>query len=87
MKEEQYEQLENEVLRGQRAQRAYDEFIKEFVELKRVILFNNFCSVSVSETEKLQEARRLVTVLGDLESDILSVINTGKMAAKTLEGV
>jgi len=87
MKEEQYEQLENEVLRGQRAQRAYDEFIKEFVELKKVILFNNFCSIGVSETEKLQEARRLVTVIEDLEAHIITIINTGKMATKTLEGV
>jgi len=87
MKEEQYEQLENEVLRGQRAQRAYDEFIKEFVELKKVILFNNFCNIGVSETEKLQEARRLVTVIEDLEAHIITIINTGKMAAKTLEGV
>lgn len=87
MKEEQYEQLENEVLRGQRAQRAYDEFIKEFVELKKVILFNNFCAVSINEPDKLMEARRLVTVIEDLEAHIITIINTGKMAAKTLEGV
>lgn len=87
MKEEQYEQLENEVLRGQRAQRAYDDFIKEFVDTKKAILFDNFCNINISEPEKLLEARRLVTVLEDLEASIVTIINTGKMAAKTLEGV
>ncbi|WP_438980222.1 hypothetical protein [Polynucleobacter sp.] len=87
MKEEQYEQLENEVLRGQRAQRAYDEFIKDFIQFKKLTLFNNFCAVSINEPDKLMEARRLVTVLEDLESEILSITNSGKMAAKTLEGV
>lgn len=87
MNDAKIEKLELEVELGQKAQRSYNDFIKDFVENKRKDLFQFFCEISVSEPEKLLEVKRLYMVLESLETEVLTIINTGKMAAKILEGV
>ena len=84
MKTEELNQLDNEVTLGHKARIAYDSFIKPFVLSKRQDLFNNFCDIPMDQTELILETKRLIKVIDQLEEEILAVINTGKLAAKTL---
>lgn len=78
------EQLSNEQLRGGKAQSAYDDFIKDFCEEKRQILFQNFSDLPLSDTENLMEVKRMLFAVDTLEADIKTVIETGTMASLTL---
>ena len=84
MNDKQLEILKQEDYLGTKAETAYNTFIKSFIIGKRQDLFNNFCDASISDTEVLLEAKRLVKVLDQLESEILTVIETGKLARTTL---
>lgn len=81
---EMLDRFKNEVSLGKKAEQAYNGFIKPFIEDRKVTLFESFCEASIGEPEVLMEAKRLVTVICDLDDEIQGVINTGKLAAKSL---
>ena len=81
---EQEEKLQNEQLLGNRARIAYDQFIHQFIEEKRMSLFMAFSNLPLSDTENLMEVKRMLYAIDSLETEILSVIDTGKMASMSL---
>ena len=81
---EQKDQLSNEQLLGGKAQKSYDEFIDQFCEQKRLSLFEAFRNLPLTDTENLMEVKRMLFAVDTLESDILTVIETGKMASISL---
>lgn len=78
------DQLSLEQLVGGRAQVAYDDFIKDFCESKRMSLFTSFRDLALTDTENLMEVKRMLYAIDALETDINTVIETGKMASMTL---
>lgn len=76
--------LEYEVANGEKANFAYEHFIKEFIESKREHLFSTFQELPISESEALMEVKRLLSTLNALEVEIKSVIETGQMASIAL---
>lgn len=84
LSEEQTDKLSIEQLVGGRAQRAYDEFIKDFCEEKRQALFIAFSNLPLTDTENLMEVKRMSYAVDTLETDIKTVIETGRMASITL---
>lgn len=79
------EQCELEQAKGLSAERAYNEFIKPFVEEKRQVLFEAFQTISISESEDLMEVKRMLATVNALELDIISKIETGRLATHALE--
>ena len=82
--DEQKEQLFNEQIKGNNAQKAYNDFIKPFVEAKRKQLFEVFASLGLTESENLMEVKRMLYAIDTLDAEIRSMINTGQMASQTL---
>ncbi len=82
--EKQKDQLSSEQLLGGKAQNSYDSFIQEFCEVKRLSLFDSFRNLPLTDTEHIMEVKRMLFAVDALESDILTVIDTGKMASMTL---
>jgi len=79
------EQLDNERVLGNRAQHAYDQFIKPFIEDKRMTLFHAFQSVRISDTDDLMEIKRMLSAIDALDIEIRTVIDTGKLASESLK--
>tara|TARA_R110000803_G_scaffold98227_1_gene166376 strand:- start:107 stop:388 length:282 start_codon:yes stop_codon:yes gene_type:complete len=79
------EQLQNEQMLGNSAQHAYDDFIREFCEAKREALFDSFRQLPLTAELEMMEVKRMLAAVDTLEGDILTVINTGKMASITLD--
>lgn len=77
--------LQNESIYGRKAKDAYESFIKDFVGGKLEDLKNEFLNCSVTDVERIMEIKRLSLALEALESNVLSVIATGKMAETQLE--
>lgn len=84
MNPQQVEQLQSEVIKGDRASFAYSNFIHDFVEKKKIQLYNLFLEAPLNESEVLLEVKRQMMVLKALDDEILKVIETGKMAYKQL---
>ena len=82
--EEQKDKLSTEQFLGGKAQNSYDEFIKDFCEQKRLSLFDSFRNLPLTDAENLMEVKRMLFAVDALETDILTVIDTGKMASITL---
>ena len=82
--EEQQEQLDNEVYLADKAKQAYGSFIEDFVEQKRFSLFAAFRELPLTAEKELMEVKRMLFAVDQLESEILTVMNTGKMASITL---
>lgn len=74
------DKLDDEIRLGGKAQRAYDEYILPFIVAKRQALFLNFCDAKNSDITTMQEAKRMNSVLDSLENQIMTDIDTGKMA-------
>lgn len=90
MKQEQQEQLENEQIKGSAAEHSYAQFIKGFVDDKRTSLFEAFRILPLSAEAEIMEVKRMLFAVDTLEQEIITVIQTGQMAGKTLnanEGV
>lgn len=81
---EQHEQLLNEQLKGGKAQHAYNEFIKDFCAEKQKILWESFRALALTDTENLMEVKRMAFAVDQLETDITTVIETGRLASTTL---
>ena len=78
------DQLEEEQRLGNRAQKAYVDFIEPFIAGKRIALCQNFFDAKIDQLEEMLEAKRLNMILDSMENEVLSVINTGKMASQQL---
>lgn len=81
---EQTDKLSIEQIIGGKAQRAYNEFIKDFCDDKRKSLFVAFSNLPLTDTENLMEVKRMLYAVDTLETEIMTVIETGKMASITL---
>jgi len=81
---EQREQLENEVIMGTRAQTSYDNFISQFVEDKKALLYESFKTVSIRDADDILGIKRMCQVIDNLDGEILQIIETGRLAAITL---
>ena len=72
---------------GRKAKTAYDSFMREYFEQKATSLFNNFANVDIladNAKEALAEVHRHCSILKQIEEDLLSVINSGKMSENEL---
>lgn len=78
------EQLTNEQVRGNAAEQSYERFIKVFVEQKRMLLFESFCALPLTAEAELMEVKRMLAAIDTLDTEIKSIILTGKMASETL---
>lgn len=81
---EQREQCENEQHLGKVAQKAYDGYIKEFCQLKRETLFMTFSQLPLTAKKELMEVKRMLYAIDTLETDILTQIETGRLASISL---
>ena len=84
MNDDQIAHLELERDKGQRAKHAFNNFIQPFVEEKRLVLFEAFQEVSVSNKDDLLEIKRQLMAINALETEIQTIIETGIMAEKAL---
>jgi len=75
----------NEIARAQHAQKSYDNFIKPFIHERREVMFDAFQTASVTDQNGIMEIKRQLMVVNALENEILEIIATGKLAAKSLE--
>ena len=78
------EQLQNEQMLGNRAKHSYNEFIKGFCEKKREVLFDSFRQLPLTAELEIMEVKRMLAAVDTLEGDILTVIDTGKMASMVI---
>lgn len=85
MNELSIDRLRDEVDKGNKAAHAMNNFIAPYIASKRITLYENFCIASISDPEVLLEIKRMHSILDDIEDEINSVINTGKMATKSLD--
>jgi hypothetical protein len=77
--------LEEEIAKGQRAGRAYNLYVKQFLETNFRELYDAFLNASTAEDAL--EIRRLVIANKELELTIVRDIDTCKMAKKQLESM
>jgi len=84
-REQTISQLEREVAESSNAEKAYTSYIRPFIDEKRKVLFEAFMTISVEEPNKLMEIKRQQMVLEALNSEVVSKINTGKLARQQLE--
>ena len=52
-KEEKIDRLQNESIKGAKAEKVYENYIKPFTEAKTEILFNAFKDISINDPEAL----------------------------------
>jgi len=84
MNKTEHAQLEQEQVVGRRADGAYNTFIKSFIQSKKSMLIESFVSCGIGEVDTILEIKRTIYVLDALESDINTLIDTGKMASRSL---
>lgn len=73
---------EQEIEFGNKANAAYEGFIKPFIAQKRYVLFDAFRDVPIENIDELKEIKRVLKTLDSLESEVLNIITTGKLASK-----
>ena len=84
MNDAQLAQLQEEQRKGGAAQHAYDAFIKDFCEQKRMTLFDAFSAIPISNEEGLMEIKRMLYAIDTLETEIMTIIETGRLASESL---
>ena len=78
------EMLEDEVALGKAAEHAYTAFIGKFIEEKRIVLFEAFQATPAVQKDDLMEIKRMATTINALDTEIKTIIETGRMATTTL---
>lgn len=78
------EKLAEEQMIGNRAKHAYDNFIKQFCEEKRLVLFENFAALPLSDEVNVMEVKRMLYAIDALDDEIKNIIQTGHMASISL---
>jgi hypothetical protein len=84
MTQEQLDQLEREKAAGTKAQRAYKGYIKNFCQFKRESLFMAFSELPLTAEKEIMEVKRMLFAIDTLDNDILSEIETGRLATISL---
>lgn len=69
---------------GRRAQKAYNEFIKPFIEAKEKLLYEAFKDADPEHSELLCNIARASLAIRALDAEINSHILTGQMASISL---
>lgn len=78
--------LHEDSSKGLRAEQLLNSDIyKECIGKVRQGIFDAWATCPVRDTEGQHELRLMLKVVDDLESNIKSMVNTGKLAAKQLE--
>lgn len=72
---------------GAESQKVYDSYIRGFCDEKRKTLFNAFRDLPLTAENELMEVKRMLYAIDTLEADIITKIETGKMATKSLEDI
>lgn len=73
-----------EIAKADKAKRSFDDFINPFIKEKRTVLFEAFQSISITDVDDLLEVKRQLMAIDALDDEIQTIINTGKMAMKSL---
>jgi len=84
MKEEELAILEREVHEASKAKVAYDSYLETFFEEERLNIFNRFCN-SDMDSDTLLNVKHAQMALDNLEQAVLTVIDSGKMANRSLQ--
>jgi hypothetical protein len=80
----QLSQLNQEIESGKRASKAYDIFLRQFIDDKREQLYQAFRDNSLEDINKLADIKRLDLALASIENEVFSVIETGRLASISL---
>lgn len=78
-------QYDKEIEMGAKAKTAYNLFIEGYITSKRLALFQNFTESGDSSPETLLHMKQMSVILNDMESEILNVIETGNLAALSVD--
>ena len=77
------DRLKEELHNADRAERAWSLYLKDYVERKNAEYYNEF--INTNDMTKAMEIKRLQMALKEFTQDILSTMDTGKLARKQLE--
>ena len=80
--EELTNKLMEEISKGNVAKHVYDSYLKNYIEAKRLAIFNEFCSCG--ESDKLVFIKQRQVALDELEQDTITTIETMMLAQKQL---
>lgn len=84
MQDSEKEILDDESAKGRRAEAAYNGFFKPFFDEKEKVLIEAFRTVSVTDSKALLNIKLQFKAIDSLHDEMMTFINTGKMASKTL---
>ena len=84
MTDAEFQRLKDEVLRANQAEQSYNSFIRSFIAEKKQRLFEAFESLPSNDIDGLKELKLMSLSLTALETEIQSIIDTGKLARETL---
>ena len=75
--------LQERVIMGQNAQRAFDLYLDTFFKERELLLYTDFINLPFDEA-KLLELKRCQMALSDLKGKVLTDITIGKSSEKQL---
>ncbi len=75
--------LQERVIMGQNAQRAFDLYLDVFFKERELVLYTDFINLPFDEV-KLLELKRCQMALSDLKGKVLSDISVGKASEQQL---
>lgn len=75
--------LQERVIIGQNAQRAFDSYLDTFFKERELLLYTDFINLPFDEA-KLLELKRCQMALSDLKGKVLSDISIGKASEQQL---
>jgi hypothetical protein len=75
--------LQERVIMGQQAQKAFDLYLEQFFKERELLLYTDFINLPFDE-DKLLELKRCQMALSDLKGKVLSDITVGKFSEQTL---
>lgn len=75
--------LQERVIIGQNAQRAWDSYLEAFFKARELLLYTDFINLPFDEA-KLLELKRCQMALSDLKGKVLSDIAIGKASEQQL---
>jgi len=77
---DQIDQLEREQTNGNKASKAYENWVQPFIKAKKELLFQAFNDLPITATADLSEVKRMMQTLDAFENEMKQFIDTGKMA-------
>lgn len=87
MSKELNDKFDQEITIGNQAKNAYEHFFKPFIDRKRDLIHRAFEELSPTDIDSLVELKRHSLALALLEDEMLSYIQTGKMAELQLSNI